>query len=324
MSDLFQPAIIAVGFAAGCSAFGYFWDQGERLQKTFREAVRKKLRGVLVPDNLASLFLRFFDDLFCTSATGRPNLARSMVASGLVLVTVTVGWACVWPSRAMDTLSAGGRYIWLFVVAINLLGDMLSIWATRIAMSGMARTRRIVMQGGWLVLDFLITVAIYCGGLVLGALLIVGSDAALAFFDVVASRFQLSNGPDDLGGTAPVLTIPSIPRPMPSLDALVDTPSFVMLLASDTLISQGGLLFCGRSDLDYFAICFYTTMFTSVWVWIFLVGIRCWPLFVGLTRNVIDVDRHPVGAAMTIGGMVGGMAIASLMYIGRIFVWATC
>ena len=81
------------------------------------------------------------------------------------------------------------------------------------------------------------------------------------------------------------------------------------------LITKGGFLFShGFSGNDIFAIYFYTTLFTSVWVWLFMLGGVLWPLFTWL-RGALRVDRFPVGSAMAIGGVFGGLVVTALGYV---------
>ena len=160
MIDLFSPIYIGAGFAASCLAFGYFWDSGDKLRGEFRDKVRKKLKHTLLKDNLASLFISFFDCLFISNETGRPRLWRSVSASCLVLTIILCIWAFCWPERAE---SAFGSIFepdplaelypaaldwpdWIAVVAtgvgINLIGDIFSLWETRFVMGHMAEDRR--------------------------------------------------------------------------------------------------------------------------------------------------------------------------------------
>ncbi len=76
----------------------------------------------------------------------------------------------------------------------------------------------------------------------------------------------------------------------------------------------GNLLFSANSDGDVFVIFFYTTLFTSVWVWLFMLGGVLWPLFTWL-RGVLRVDKFPVGSAMAIGGVFGGLVVTALGYV---------
>ncbi len=76
----------------------------------------------------------------------------------------------------------------------------------------------------------------------------------------------------------------------------------------------GNLLFSANSDGDVFVIFFYTTLFTSVWVWLFMLGGVLWPLFTWL-RGVLLVDKFPVGSAMAIGGLFAGLVVTALGYV---------
>ncbi len=80
------------------------------------------------------------------------------------------------------------------------------------------------------------------------------------------------------------------------------------------MISGGWLYFGADTAYDLIAACFYTTLFTSVWVWIFMLGGVLWPLFSWLS-NVLAVDKYPVGSVMAIGGVFLGLAVTAGGYL---------
>ncbi len=90
--------------------------------------------------------------------------------------------------------------------------------------------------------------------------------------------------------------------------------AFLVLLTLDALTAEGGLLFSAKETVSVIAILFYTTLFTSVWVWLFMLGGVLWPLFTWL-RGVLGVEKFPVGSAMAIGGVFGGLVVTVAGYV---------
>lgn len=92
----------------------------------------------------------------------------------------------------------------------------------------------------------------------------------------------------------------------------------------NVLIVDRGLMFCGSEQMDFFSIFFYTTLFTSVWVWVFMLGIKLWPLFTWLSGSVLNINSRPVGALTTIGGVFLGLLVAVIGYVSRMFQSGAC
>ena len=101
--------------------------------------------------------------------------------------------------------------------------------------------------------------------------------------------------------------------------------SFILpQMAFDVLVVDQGLLFCSAEPNDFLSIFFYTTLFASLWAWVFMLGTKLCPLFVWLAGDVLDIDSHPVGAAMTIGGVFFGLMIIISGYVWRLFQSGAC
>ena len=69
---------------------------------------------------------------------------------------------------------------------------------------------------------------------------------------------------------------------------------------------------------DILAICFYTTLLTSVWAWAFMLGVTLWPLFKWM-ESVLDTQKSPVGVIMTIGGVPFSLMIVASGYLNLLF-----
>ena len=301
--DFCWPICIGAAFAWACSRFGYFWDKDDKLEPALRERVRQTLDRVFPADDSAGLFLSFFDNLFDPGGTGRPSLTRSVLASFLVLIVLAVAWALSWPGRAesiftdlvegtLRELLDSIMILTLLAVGTNCIGDFFSLWETRFMMGrvAIARGRRRAIL---LLSDLVATVLIYGSGVVFGSLLF------MAFAELRAFEY------------------------IPSLSVIILHILTVVFIVFDTLVVDQGLLFCDPEN-DFLSIFFYTTLFTSVWAWVFMLGIKLWPLFARMLRETLNVNQYPVGSAMTIGGIFIGLVISFVGYVWKLFQLGTC
>ena len=283
------------------AAFGYFWDK--KLSADFRDQVRQILLHALREHNLGLLFAVFFDRIFSTTPTSRPSFTRSVFASWVILAILLGSWASYAPHRFFGTWShvesvAYGLPTWpliasvfCFAVAINVVGDFFSMWETRFIVG------RIATSPGqflivWLLLDLIATITIYAASYVLGISIMI------LLYSLVF---------DDMTWLAAKI--------------FFDHYLFSVL---DQLVIQRGLLFCPPpSDVDLFVIFFYTTLFTSVWIWVFMLGIKLWPICRKLSW-ILDVENYPVGSAMTIGGVLIGFLVTISLFTWQIFEAGSC
>ena len=244
----------------------YFADK--ILKKCIKRTLTDRLNGVLGDERgLANLFLPLFDCVFDPNKTGRPRFLRSGVASLVALAIISGVWWFFHSQRAGSALEEAREY-WLyyiilviiFAISINLIGDFISLWETRVVIGRMATAGSKKLQAILLILDLVLTVTIYCLGCVLGLLLLE------IFVDI------------DLIDLLPQLFA--------------------------ELFYRGGLTFSNEDmTLDLFGIFFYTTLFTSVWVWEFMLGITLWPLLRWIHGLTVIVDKYPVSVTTVVGGI---------------------
>ena len=297
MAEWWGPVAAGAGFAGAVGGFGYFMDG--RLDDAFRAKVRDKLTRVppegdaTGDDDWPTLFLTMFDRLFDPKGNGRPRFGRSAAASMLVLTALFVAWVVLVPERAEEaitfenlgyvvTIALG---IALFVVLpINIVGDFFSLWESRFVIGRMAVAPGTIRIAAFLLLDLIATVIIFVAALAVGTFWIV------LFFGLAGNL-----------GFAEILEI-----------AIRERIFFSRLI---DLTTGGGLLFSHEIwFVHLLALVAYTTLFTSVWVWLFMLGGVLWPLFNWL-RGVLGVDKFPVGSAMAIGGLFGGLVVTALGYV---------
>lgn len=286
MPDFVGPLASGAALFVAISRYGYFIDG--KLDQDFRN----KLCQILVDTKhksrnsvLLDLFSSIFDKLFAARKSGRPSFVRSALASLLILAAITVIWALVSPERVVSSRGLGKPEniagLAILLCTVNFLGDYVSLWQSRIIVGLMATSRNILEQLMWLVIDFFATVTIY----ILSTLLI------------FAVGFELM-GDWDFGH----FTI-SFSGPHEHQGFLWD------------LFFGGMLAFSGYSNYpDIFALCFYTTLFTSVWVYAFMLGNIFWPMF-SVLRDFLNIEKYPVGASMTIGGAILGTTVMLSSYL---------
>ena len=295
---------LAAGVSFTVATIGF----GAALELLLIEEIRSKVRDKLMrvsqmADNWPTLFLAMFDRLFDPKGKGRPRFWRSAAASMLVLTALLVAWATLLPERAdlliirlHQTLQVVILIVF-FVIPINIVGDFGSLWESRLVIGRMAVTPYTIGKTAFLLLDLIATVGIFVLAFACGLLAYVSAVFGLVYFSVF-------------------VFLPEAEWGAVYLDALASiTNNFFHFVTSISLLDSllDSLLF-STSDADLLVIFFYTTLFTSVWVWVFMLGGVLWPLFTWL-RGVLRVDRFPVGSAMAIGGVFGGLVVTALGYV---------
>ena len=199
-----------------------------------------------------------------------------------MLTALFVAWVVLVPERAGEMKSTYVQnpklvfYLAFMIVLINIVSDFFSLWESRFVIGRMAVAPGTIRIAAYLFLDLIATVIIFVAAIAL---------AALA---------------DGLWYNKQHIVEHVI--------------SYTSVTLND-LTMGGALLFSyGSWGGDIMALVAYTTLFTSVWVWLFMLGGVLWPLFTWL-RGVLGVDKFPVGSAMAIGGVFGGLVVTALGYV---------
>ena len=273
----------------GLIAFVLITRWGFYIDDKISDQVRKKVYDLcrnIDRNRWPDPFIELFDRLFYSERKGRPKFWRSVLASCLVMVIITVAWLYRQPS-AIELINAVSwpviGVLTTYAVCINLLGDYFSLWETRAVLLRMAKRRdgrgRILL----LLFDGLASALIFVAGLILGSVVF------LFFW--------------------------SLP------DGIVDVLTLVKIVGSgvgetiSSLFREGGIFLSdpghGGSVLGIFL---YTTFFTSVWVWTFLIGVLLLPLLKQLW-SIFNVEKHPVGAAMCVGGAFFGLVLTIIHFV---------
>ena len=287
MQWVIQTLQVIVFFAA----FGVWVD------KQATRAQNKKTAQQLQQDGggtLAEMFVNMFDGIFDPRGRGRPLFLRAGMVSCAALAVLSLNWIGFQRQRAAPALEItlstwegvffNATTLIIFVIVLNLIGDYFSLWETRFVLRQMSAARKKAVQFSWLILDLAATIAIYCIGFTLAMLL-------LAY---------LYPPPSGNYGFMSLLR---------EIGALLFGVFF-----------EGGLIFSHSNvTTDPFALFFYTSLVTSVWVWGFMLGVIAWSVFGPLLPRVLGVlyTRNPVTCVMAISGFCIALGLTAVRLIWR-------
>ena len=292
MSDFFVGFNAAVALFSVFVPIGFAIDKSQLLREGPRKRVAKRIEDTIKQGNgFIKLFLYFFDSFLKPSRTGRPHVVRSLLASCITLIILSTIWMLFYPERVMALLNLVPDLAdppWLFVptmliisISVNFVGDFFSLWESRFVMGYMTKVRwrfQVIL----LLLDIASTILIFYGGMVL----------ALNITLLISDSTLLEIYPNRLSAIAEFLYQMHI-----------------------KLFVDGAIFFCGQNEhLDIINIIFYTTLFSSVWLWIFLIGVKTWPL-IRCVGKVIDICRYPLTSIMLFGSTFLGLLIIIGSYI---------
>ena len=281
MTDLLpagiQPLFWGISVCLACSYFG------DLIDKKIRDSIRVDFYHSMVNtfEDVSRLqfFADMFDRLFRPCNERRPRFWRSSLASLIVFCALSLVWILSNYESVISKYNPPVLFLsasLVFGLPINFLGDYLSLWQTRYIIGKMASTRSNFHKSMLFVADIVLTVTIYFVGLVTGT-----------FFLWIITGFIFG------------------------IQNVDSTFAFVVDVTSH-LVPDGILLSHSSAYMNLFGIFFITTLFTSIWLWVFLLGLAVWPLFAKF-KEWFTVEQHPVWTVMTMGGMWLGL---SVMLIG--------
>ena len=291
MSDIFDPTLTGVSLAISVSAYGYLLDG--KISRTAKRRLYEMLKESSGRDelrNLLLLFLRFFDRVFRTQRFLRPSVRRSVAASGIVFVSLLVIWYFISPERVHMHINqirkSEIQIISLVICSVNFVGDFASLWGSRYILGLVQRVQSSIASLGLLLLDLVMSIFIYMGALFLSLCL---------WWIIIEFPFQDPYGLSFYGIKGGLIW------------------GLWKIWTNDFFFGYQ-FIFPRDNSNDVFAICFYSTLFTSVWVWSCVLGRMVWPLFDWL-RNFIDTEKYPIGVCMTMGGICLGTVTAIIGYL---------
>ena len=235
-------------------------------------------------------FMAIFDTVFCPFSSGRPSISRSLFASAIATFVIAILWFVFQQPNLGDLFAESDRLLGISVflislsVTTNLLGDHFSYWETRLIIKRMAKSRSTKKHVMYILVDFIFSTLIFVLGLTLGAIL----------FLAIGSVFIPDYSTETIG------------------EAFSQMPDLL-----EIAIFSGGFVFLAEHEMaNIFGIFYFTTLTTSMWIWIFRIGIALWWFLRLLTG--FHVQNHPVGAIMTMGGALWGVVVVLALTIDKL------
>ena len=232
-----------------------------RMRPPFKSAWSRWIKRVMDPTSHIGRWPMLFADLFDNLLKVRPrrlgarrwislpNLGRSCFSSLLTVVFITTIWLTFLPDLQIKFESSAGyilpfyvsigghhfdiEYLLLVTVLINLIPDYISLIETRYVIMRMGRAHSVLGLITWLFADAIATMLIAFG------VFIFAVPIAWAAF----GSYGLNAGPFDVG------------------------------LAAKVFYAEGLPMILGSTSGDaVFGIFIYSTFFTSIWVWLFIIS----------------------------------------------------
>lgn len=285
------PAFLGIFFTtfAAISGFGFYIDR--KISEEYRSRTRDILNR-FDPDTWPTSFLALYDGIFLSSIKGQPKVARSVSASFLTVVFVAVIWGIRQPNE-LDVLMKAAREepftvitVLGFALTCNFMVDYFSYWETRLVINRITKIKRRSLRAALVFLDLFATIAIFLVGLFLGLFSGFAVSGAIQTYVgqvLISDLFDISNWRE-------------------------------WTYIYSTIIMDGSVIFAGDEETRVFGVFFLSTLFTSVWVWAYMIGIFLLPVL-SFLKKLFNIDVYPVGAAMTIGAVFLAFAAALLTLI---------
>ena len=236
LTDLLnQFGLFGTGILCGCGIVGLFWKADDAFSKEFKEDVSLCLQCLDVKSSLQHWpghFVALFDWWFGAKHLTWRCFWRSSVASLLSVALLTFIWRMLRPSEWDRVIGDIGFWLLIAFTALgaviyNLLADYISLIETRYIIGRMSTGKSCTALLFFMVLDVVLTVAIFLFCFLLFGTLFVmfQSLSSIGIYDAIKRLF-------------------------------VDAP--------ETLTFSG--------DNQNLAIYFYSTFFTSVWIWLYAIS----------------------------------------------------
>ena len=280
---------ILAGILTVCG-FGRFLDA--ILRDEIKTSISCRLRRATFDNrDVSNLFRITFDHVFDTRKYGRPRIIRSFLASYLFFVFLAIGWAIIYRDRVSiidgwENLTA----ILVFIFVVNPIGDFFSLWQTRIVVGYLAESQKERYILPLLVADIVFTILVFVIAATLWRRL-------LGIF-IYLLGYQT-------GG-------------MFYLKELYRRYTF-------TCTGTGMVFTDATTYNDIVFLILFTTMLTSIWLWVFVIGTLLWSTFasihqwvtIGWIHRFLNVEKYPVSIAMALGSLV----IAPILFFaGKVLV----
>jgi hypothetical protein len=227
------------GLATTIAVLGLFWKADDAFSEEMREALARRLQRMEIDTsriNWPFTFAQILDSIFDSRLLSWRCFFRSCIAS---ILSVTLLTGVCWSLGLIGEFTEAPSYLSfaLLAVCLNLFPDYFSLIETRLLIKRVASNQSMLKVLAFLLIDIVLTTIIF---LILGVIFL-----ALLFFGLhFAQTGEIRFGPALGGGI------------------------WVMMAAIGT-----GL----RLEQDFFepftgGVFFYSTFFTSLWIWLFAFG----------------------------------------------------
>lgn len=302
MEFLKELGAFGTGILLAIGVGGLFWKADEGLSKEGRADLSLWLRrqfnrhGTQLdrdPPNLPSVVSAMFTKVLGNRHLSWRCFLMSCLFSILAVGLLTFVYSQIDVLQWKKFLSSAN---WLLVgfafLGLNLFPDYISLMETRVVIRLMGRTRRVRTLIGYLGLDSLLTLLIFCGvgGVLFGTL--------LAFREL--------------------LTLPEDLIVLSTTGGLINEIYTEVMAA---VLNLRTLTFSGSDGA--LGIFLYSTFFTSVWVWLTALGwgvtrlLAKSPPLIRLMNRALPIDTHPMRAI----GEVAAVIVCLGYWIVAVVTW---
>lgn len=295
--DFTIPKFVAY-IAAWFGIMGGIWALFDRAEIVLHVDIRKRISNWLDRDTInwktpewPSIFISIFDRIFGEKHISWKCFFRSCIASVSVVLIMTLITYSV-TGYIVDEVyfhsSVHGEYyldwnwvdaiLFLFVTLIlNVIPDYFSLLETRWMLNWMLRRQKIIMRSLVIIIDLLLTAAIF-----------------LMAFSML--KFLIGYSMNSIWGGP------------------LDFSYFVINIIEDFI--SGFNFWDPDSDYDNYSIWIYSTFFTSIWIWVFVISslfVKVFALFgFGIKKmgRLFDIEDKPLRSI----GFVG-MILVTLIFV---------
>lgn len=278
---------------------GFIWKVFGDVDDLFSSEVKQKLSNGLKSTNYGSYysaavvsFNNLSDKLFGKSIISFRSLAVSAALSLGSAYIITLLWIAI-DTRFLDVLIQSGfiKAVLIIPIFLNIIPDFLSIIETRLVAKLLTRTKSIFLQFVILVFDFFVTMAIFT---MCWHVLIVG----------------ILNHEGNYHGSYYLLFIEVLES------IAIFGPNFISISSFDNEAFH---------IYSFFSIFAFTTLTTSVWLWLHLASIHLIKLSpkIGklnmLTEKYLNIEEKPFKSAGFL--MVTFITLVYVLAIIPVFIW---
>ena len=282
-----------IGVAAACGGVGATIDltlsasQKRKIYSLLQAAIRRDPNA-----NLAAVFIAVFDYLFHPSSLHRPRLMRSVAVSCSALVLISAYWHLGNYEQATrivsSAISSSENIVILALLAIlfNVFVDFISLWETRLVLERMASRRGVGRRLVWLFVDVICSLFLFI-------VVFYWSFFFVAFYSKWNNFF-----------------LTSLPLAIPIPPGVFPVFVFELVLGSGFKFTYTNIV------TDPLLVFFYTSLFPSLWVWVFMGGTIVWSALRPLLANMGQLQQRPATCVMTAGGLLLA-CVLGLLELGK-------